>query len=194
MKGHVPLLRRRREGLTDYRARKRAITSLRTLLVVRASTKNVSAQFIQPKVGGDVVLSSAHSRELRKLGWEGPLKSTPACYLLGLHAGRKALQKEVKEATLYCGLSPFVKGSRVAALVKGVRDAGVKVPVSEEVLPSEERLTGKVIAEYASRLEKEDSQLYSRRFSQLLKRGFKPEDYPAHFEKVRSALIGGSAR
>lgn len=45
---HVPLLRRRREGVTDYRARKRAITSQKPLLVIRISNKNVSSQFVKP--------------------------------------------------------------------------------------------------------------------------------------------------
>lgn len=56
MSTYVPLPRRRREGVTDYRSRKRAITSRATLLVVRISNKNVSSQFVTPKVGGDVVV------------------------------------------------------------------------------------------------------------------------------------------
>ncbi len=95
------------------------------MLVVRVSNKNVSSQFVKPKVKGDEVLSSAHSRQLRKLGWAGSLKSTPACYLLGLLAGKKAKDKGVKEAVLYNGLVPFIKGSRIAAFVKGVVDSGV---------------------------------------------------------------------
>jgi large subunit ribosomal protein L18 len=91
MPTHVPLLRRRREGVTDYRARKRAITSQKPLLVIRVSNKNVSSQFVKPTVKGDVVLSASHSKELAKLGWRGSAKSTPACYLLGLLAGKKAL-------------------------------------------------------------------------------------------------------
>jgi large subunit ribosomal protein L18 len=188
MSTYVPVLRRRREGVTDYRSRKRAITSKGVLLVVRISNKNISAQFVQPKVNGDVVLSSAHSRELTKLGWHGSLKSTPACYLLGMHAGRKALSKGVKEAFLYNGLDPFIRGGRIVAFAKGVVDAGVKIPIGDEALPSEERLSGKPISEYAAKLSSESKETYQKAFASLLKAGFKPEDYPIHFEKTKAAI------
>ena len=191
MTPYVPLLRRRREGLTDYRARRRAITSEKPLLVVRISNKNVSSQFVRPTVKGDVVLSSTHSRELAKKGWHGSPKSTPACYLLGLLAGKKALAAGVNEAVAYNGLVPFIKGSRIAALLKGVVDAGVRVPVGEEAFPSPERLSGKSIADYASKLSSGDRDAYSREFSALLKVGFKPENYPAEYEKVKTAIQGG---
>jgi len=186
--GHVPLPRRRRQGVTDYRARKRAITSQRPLLVVRISNKNVSSQFVKPTTKGDVVLSAASSKELQKLGWHGSAKSTPACYLLGLLAGKKALAAGVKEAVAYNGLVPFIRGSRTAALLKGVIEAGVSVPVGEEAFPNEERLTGKSIADYASKLASEDKEAYDRSFSALLKAGFKPEGYPAEVEKTKAAI------
>jgi len=190
MSSHVPLLRRRREGVTDYRSRKRAITSHKTLLVVRVSNKNVSSQFVKPTVRGDLVLSASHSKELAKLGWHGSAKSTPACYLLGLLAGKKALAAGVKEAVAYNGLVPFIRGSRVAALLKGVVDSGVRVPVGEEAFPDADRLSGKSIADYAAKLAKEDRETYTRSFSALLKGGFKPEAYPAEFEKVKAAISG----
>jgi large subunit ribosomal protein L18 len=190
MSTHVPLLRRRREGVTDYRSRKRAITSQRVLLVVRISNKNVSSQFVMPKTNGDVVLASAHSRELAKLGWNGSLKSTPACYLLGLLAGKKALGKGVKEAVLYNGLSPFIRGGRIGAFAKGVIDSGVNVPMGEEAFPSEDRISGKSISEYAVKLSSESKEAYQKGFAGLLKAGFKPEEYPAAFEKTKAAIQG----
>ncbi len=181
-------------GLTDYRGRKRAVSSHRILLVVRYSGKNVSSQFVKPQVKGDVVLSSIHSHSLRKLGWKGSLKSVPACYLLGLLAGKKAVERGVRDAVLYNGLNPFIKSSRVAAFVKGAREGGVQIPVSEEVLPPEERLRGEAIAKYASSLLNQDKAVYERRFSSLLSGGFKPEDYPAQFERAKRAIEGGSKR
>ena len=191
MSTYVPILRRRREGVTDYRSRKRAITSRSSLLVVRVSNKNVSSQFVTPKVGGDVVVASVHSRQLLKLGWKGSLKSTPACYLLGLLAGKKAIEKGVKEAVLYNGVDPFIRGARVSAFVKGAIDAGVQIPVGEEALPSDERLSGKTIADFAAKLAAEDKGAYNRRFSSLLKAGFTPEDYPSQFERTKAAIGGG---
>ncbi|MBI3859949.1 MAG: 50S ribosomal protein L18 [Thaumarchaeota archaeon] len=190
MEGHVPLQRRRRQGVTDYRARKKVISSKVPLLVVRVSNKNVSAQFVRPQVNGDIVLASAHSRQLRKFGWRGSLNSTPASYLLGTLAGRGALSKGVKEAIVYNGLAPFVSGARVSAFVKGVVDAGIKVPVGEEVLPSGDRISGRSIADFAAKLAAEDKDSYSRRFSGLLKGGFRPEEYPQEFEKTKAAIVG----
>jgi large subunit ribosomal protein L18 len=63
------------------------------------------------------------------------------------------------------------------------------MPVSEESLPPEERITGRHIAKYASTL-KEDQEEYNSRFSAILKNGLKPEDYPTHFEEVRSKISG----
>ncbi len=191
---YVPLLRRRREGVTDYRARKRAIASQKTLLVVRFSNKNVSSQFVNPTEAGDVVVSSAHSKELAKHGWHGSPKSTPACYLLGMIAGKKAKAKGVKEAVFYAGHVPFIRGSRSAAFLKGVIDAGVEVPASEEVFPTEERLKGKAIADYATKLSGEDKDAYQKSFSALIKAGFKPEEYPTHFEKAKAEISGGAKK
>ncbi len=159
---------------------------------MRVSNKNVSAQFVKPTVKGDLVLSSSHSKELAKFGWLGSSKATPSCYLLGLLAGKKALAAGVKEAVVYNGLVPFIAGSRIAALLKGVVDAGVSVPAGEEAFPSEDRLTGKSIADYATKLASEDKDTYNRSFSALLKSGFKPEGYPSAFAKAKAAVLEGN--
>jgi large subunit ribosomal protein L18 len=178
--------------VTDYRSRKRAIVSRSTLLVVRVSNKNVTSQFISPKVGGDTVVTSSHSRELRKFGWHGSLKSTPACYLLGVLAGKKAVEKGVKEAVLYNGVEPFIRGARIAAFAKGITDAGVHVPIGKEALPSDERISGKDIAEFAKKLASEDMESYERTFAVLLKEGFNPQNYPDYFGKVKSTIMEGA--
>ncbi|HMD79300.1 MAG TPA: 50S ribosomal protein L18 [Nitrososphaerales archaeon] len=191
MSPYVPLLRRRRRGQTDYRARRRAIASQKPLLVVRVSNKNVSSQFVKPTAKGDLVVSSAHSRELIRLGWHGSLKSTPACYLLGMLAGKKAQAKGVSEAVLYMGVLPFIRGARMAAFVKGAIESGVQVPMGEEAFPSADQLSGKTISEYATTLSSEDAKAYSKRFSALLKAGFDPTGYPAQVEKTKAAIMGG---
>jgi large subunit ribosomal protein L18 len=189
---YVSVFRRRRMGATDYRARKKMITSSVPLLAVRVSSKNVTAQFIKPKAEGDQVLSAAHSRNLGKLGWKGSPKSVPACYLLGLLAGKRAKEKGVEKAYLYNGLSMFVNGSRVAAVVKGVKDSGVDVPMAEEAVPSEDRITGKATADYAKSLLAEDKEKYSRLFSGLIRTGFKPEEYAEKTMALKQAILKGA--
>jgi large subunit ribosomal protein L18 len=189
---HVPIYRRRRMGATDYRARKKIITSAVPLLAVRVSSKNVSVQFVRPKAEGDQVVSSAHSRNLKKLGWKGSTKSVPACYLLGLLAGKRAKEAGLEKAHLYTGLSLFVKGSRVAALVKGVKEAGVDVPMSDDVAPSEDSISGKVTAQYARSLLAENKEKYSKVFSGLLRTGFKPEEYAEKASALKQAILKGA--
>lgn len=189
---YVPTYRRRRMGATDYRARKKIITSSVPLLAVRVSSKNVSAQFIRPKAQGDEVVSYAHSRNLKKLGWKGSGKSVPACYLLGLLAGKRAKDQGIEKAYLYNGLSSFVNGSRISALVKGVKDSGVDVPMSDDVAPSEDRITGKTTAEYAKSLLAADKEKYSKVFSGLIKVGFKPEEYEANASAVKQVILKGA--
>ncbi|HVC27073.1 MAG TPA: 50S ribosomal protein L18 [Nitrososphaerales archaeon] len=189
---YVPIYRRRRIGATDYRARKKIITSSVPLLAVRVSSKNVSAQFIRPKAEGDQVVSSAHSRNLKKLGWKGSTKSVPACYLLGLLAGKRAKEAGIEKVYLYNGLSSFVNGSRVSALVKGVKDAGIDVPMSDEVAPSEDRITGKATADYARSLLEKDKEKYSKLFSGLIKTGFKPEEYVENASALKQVILKGA--
>lgn len=122
-----------------------------------------------------------------KNGWRGSTNNLPACYLTGLLLGKKSVASGTKNAVLYIGKSPFT--SRVAACLKGVTDAGLEIPVSEDSLPGDDRITGQHIASYAEAL-KADEGKYNARFSGLLKNGLKPEDYPAHFEEIKSKIGG----
>jgi large subunit ribosomal protein L18 len=156
-------------------------------VTVKVSDQNVAAQVLKPTPTGDIVIASVHSRELEKQGWKGALNNLPACYLTGMLMAKKALANGVKNAVLYIGKDHFT--SRVAACMKGIVDGGVSMPVSEESLPEQERISGKHIAEYAASL-KENQEEYNSRFSAILKNGLNPEDYPSHFEEIKSKLAG----
>ena len=134
--------RRRREGKTDYRRRLALLKSGETRVVVRRTNGNVIVQFVDWTQGGDAVKATAVAQELAKLGWEGSAKNTPAAYLTGLLAGKRAAAAGVESAVLDIGRHTPTKGSRVFAALKGVLDAGIEVPHGDDVYPSEERLTG----------------------------------------------------
>lgn len=159
-------------------------------LTVHVSGKNIYAQILVAEPQGDRVLASAHSRELIGYGWKGSRKALPAAYLTGFLLGLKALKNGIREAILYTGVRRFVRGSRITAVVKGLLDAGMKVPVDHESLPPEERIRGEHISTYASILVEKDRSLYKARFSSLIDRGLSPEDYPSHFEEVLQKLKG----
>jgi large subunit ribosomal protein L18 len=185
---YVHTLKRIRDDKTNYRKRAALLIGRRSFVTVKVSDQNVAAQILKPTPTGDLVIASAHSRELEKQGWKGAHNNLPACYLTGMLMAKKALEKGVKDAVLYIGKDHFT--SRVAACMKGIVDGGVLMPISEESLPEEERISGQHIADYAGAL-KENQEEYNSRFSAILKAGLSPEDYPSHFEEIKSKISGG---
>lgn len=182
--------RRRREGKTDYRHRKKLIISKLPRLVVRKTNRNFIAQVVMATVIGDVVIASAHSRELRKrFGWLGSLNNLPAAYLVGLLCGLRAAAKGVEKAILDIGLHTPSKGAAVFAAMKGFVDAGVEVPHDESILPEETRIRGEHIAKYAELLVSTNKEKYMRYFSEYLARGLPPEKLPEHFEAVKEKIL-----
>lgn len=181
--------RRRREGKTDYKARKALLLSGKPRLVARGSLKNMIIQIVIAKPSGDEVTVSAHSRELaKKYGWKAPRGNLPAAYLTGLLCGLKAKAKGVKEAILDMGLRSPSKGARGFAVLKGILDAGVNVPHSEEKFPEEKRIRGEHIAEYAEDLASNPEE-YQTRFSKYLEQKLPPEKLPKHFSEVKKGII-----
>ena len=186
---HIPVLKRRRLCLTDYRQRKALFLSGKPRFVVRFSLRYCYAYFVDEKKEGDYTIAGANLKELRRdFGWLGG-NNTPGAYLVGLLAGFKGKAAGVREAVLDIGLARSVRGSRVYACVMGARDAGVDIPVGEKVLPTEERTRGDHIASYARALKERSPELFSKRFSEYLKRGLDPENLPKHFEEVKSRIL-----
>jgi len=138
--------KRRTERKTNYRKRLALLKSGKVRLVIRKSLSNISVQLINFDPKGDQTVASAVSTELKKFGWT-KTGNVPAAYLTGLLAGKKAKEKNVTEAVLDLGLQTSTKGSRIYAALKGVLDAGVNVPHSKDILPSEDRIIGKHISE-----------------------------------------------
>jgi large subunit ribosomal protein L5e len=92
--------RRRREGKTDYYARKRLIiqdknkyNTPRYRFVPRITNSKVVCQVIYATIQGDKILCQANSTELKRFGVEGGLKNYAACYATGLLCARRLLQK-----------------------------------------------------------------------------------------------------
>lgn len=101
--------RRRREGKTDYYARKRLVTQDKNKynapkyrLVVRFTNKDCICQIASSKLDGDHILESAYSHELPKYGVKVGLTNYAAAYCTGLLLARRVLTK-LKLATAYVG-------------------------------------------------------------------------------------------
>jgi len=182
--------RRRREGKTDYYKRYRLVSSGHHIYIVRKTNRYVLVQVVKPSVKGDLTIAAAHSMELvKKYGWRGGTKNVPAAYLTGLLASLRALRAGIKYAAPYIGLHKPTRGAKVFAAIKAANDVGLKVPVSNEVVPSENRLRGEHIAAYAKALKETNPDLYFKRFSLYLAKGFEPILLPEHFDEVRSKVI-----
>jgi large subunit ribosomal protein L18 len=184
---YVHTLKRIRTHKTNYRKREALLISKLDFVTIKISNQNVIAQVLKPEIQGDIVRVSTHSRELRRYGWKGSLNSLPACFLVGLVLGRKALEKGVEKAVLYIGNKPFT--SRIAACMKGIVQAGINIPISSESYPTEHRLNGQHIAEYARKIKTEDINKYNKYFSSLLKEGLVPENYQSHVEEITARIL-----
>ncbi|KAK2466254.1 hypothetical protein APHAL10511_001896 [Amanita phalloides] len=92
--------RRRREGKTDYYARKRLITQAKNKynapkyrLVVRITNRDIIVQIVYARLQGDFVLTAARSGELPRYGIKHGLTNWAAAYATGLLCARRALTK-----------------------------------------------------------------------------------------------------
>ena len=177
--------RRRREGKTNYATRMKLVDVDKARLVVRVSNANVIVQVINVAKDGDVTVASAHSKELNKLGWKAGNKNTSAVYLTAYLCGKKAVAAGVDYAVADIGLKSPIKGAKVFAAVKGAADAGLNVPYGESIIPSEDRINGEHIAEYAESLDEDE---LKAKFSQYFAKGLNPAYLPEHFEEIKNKI------
>ena len=183
--------RRIREKKTNYRKREKLLVGKKDFVTVNVSDQNISAQLIRPDLLGDKVMASVHSNELLSYGWKGSRKNIPSCYLVGLLLGKKCLQKKISSAILYIGKRHFT--TKIAACLKGLSEAGLEMPFSENILPSEDRIQGNHIADYAKKL-KANEDVYKSRFSSNLGSGLEPEKYPSHFSEVKDKIVNDKVK
>lgn len=184
---HVPH-RRKREGKTNYKKRLQLLKSTQTRLVIRKSSNTIIAQLIEYQSDGDKVLLAATSNDLDKLGWKAHKGNMPSAYLTGLLLGVKAKKKKITKVIIDIGLLRINRGGRVFAAIKGAIDAGVNVDCDKSILPSEERITGKHIAQYAQKL-KSEKQKYEKQFSKYIKQGAAPEKICELFEETKKKVL-----
>jgi len=141
--------KRRRTGETDYRRRLKLLRGEMPRAVVRVSNTRVVAQIVTYEKDGDKIAVQTNSSELHSHGWpkDASIKSVPSAYLTGFSLGKKALSAGIDEAVLDIGLAASTKGNRAFSALKGMIDAGLWLPHSEDVLPAEDRVNGSHINE-----------------------------------------------
>ena len=138
--------RRRRAGRTNYHKRLKLLQSGKARFVIRRSNTSLRCQVVLYQPTGDRVVAQATAKDIRAAGFtQSSAKSLPASYLIGYAAAKRAISAGVKDAIVDLGMQSASKGSRLFAAVKGAIDAGLQIPVNEEVLPPQDRLEGKHI-------------------------------------------------
>lgn len=92
--------RRRREGKTDYFARKRLVVqdknkynSPKYRMIVRITNKDICCQVAYARIEGDKIIESAYSHELPQFGVKVGLTNYAAAYCTGLLLARRVLKK-----------------------------------------------------------------------------------------------------
>jgi len=92
--------RRRREGKTDYYARKRLVVQAKNKyntpkyrMIVRSSNTDVCCQVAYARLEGDHIVAAAYSHELPRYGVPVGLTNYAAAYCTGLLLARRILQK-----------------------------------------------------------------------------------------------------
>lgn len=92
--------KRRREGRTDYYARRRLTfqdknkyNTPKYRLIVRLSNKDITCQIAYSRIQGDKVVCAAYSHELPQFGVKTGLTNYAAAYCTGLLIARRILQK-----------------------------------------------------------------------------------------------------
>lgn len=115
--------RRRREGKTDYRARKRLVVqsknkynSPRYRFCVRFTNKQVICQVICAELTGDKVICQATSKELVRFGLSVGLKNYAAAYCTGLLVARRLLRQ--------LGMDEAYPGNDADGVVRTVKYGG----------------------------------------------------------------------
>ena len=142
--------KRRRNAETDYHRRFKMLRGGTPRAVVRVSNKQVTCQLVAYEKDGDRVISTVTGKTLvESYKWPkaASRKSIPACYLAGYALAKSAISGGFESAILDIGLAASSKGTRAYAALKGMVDAGLDIPHSQNILPSEERINGEHIGD-----------------------------------------------
>merc|ERR1712147_486305 len=185
--------RRRREGKTDYFARKRLVVQDKNKyntpkyrMIVRSSNTDVTCQIAYARLEGDIVICAAYSHELPRYGVKVGLTNYAAAYCTGLLLARRLLKK-FKLDTLYEGCTKV--------------DGGLDIPHSTKRFPGydaeskdfnaethRKHIMGLHVADYMRQLADEDEETYKKRFSQYIKHGIVADTVETLYKNAHAAI------
>lgn len=138
--------RRRREGKTDYLARRKMLSGGKPRVVFRKTNKYVIAQYVVSEAAQDSVKIGLDSKSLLKYGWPkestGGLKSITASYLTGFLLGKKIQKEKLANPIVDFGMLKTIHKNKLFGFILGLKDSGLDIECPEEAIPSEDRIKG----------------------------------------------------
>ncbi|KAL1779536.1 60S ribosomal protein L5 [Sigmodon hispidus] len=192
--------RRRREGKTDYYARKRLeiqdkskYNTPKYRMIVPVTNRDFICQIAYARIEGDMIVCTAYAHELPKYGVKVGLKNYAAAYCTGLLLACRLLNR--------FGLAQTTIGNKVFGALKRAVDGGLSIPPSTKRFPSYDSESkefnaevhhkhnmGQNVTDYICYLMEEDEDAYKKQFSQYIKNNIAPDMMEEMYKKTHAAI------
>ncbi|VFV41322.1 60s ribosomal protein l5-like, partial [Lynx pardinus] len=194
--------RRRREGKTDYYARKRLViqdknkyNTPKYRMIVRVANRDIICQIAYARIDGDMIVCAAYAHELPKLLnrfgmgkiYEGQVEVTGDEYNVESIDG----QPGAFTCYLDAGLARTTTGNKVFGALKGAVDGGLSIPHKNKEFNAEvhrKHIMGQNVADYMRYLMEEDEDAYKKQFSQYIKNNVTPDMMEEMYKKAHAAI------
>merc|ERR1712061_427096 len=207
--------RRRREGKTDYYARKRLVVQDKNKyntpkyrMIVRSSNKDITCQIAYARLEGDRIVAAAYCtglllarRVLKQMNLDGVYQGQTEV------DGEHFMIEDTDDgpgafrACLDVGLARTTTGAKVFGAMKGAADGGIEIPHSEKRFPGYDKeasefnaevhrnhIFGKHVADYMESLMADDEDAYKRQFSRFIKNGITADGMEDMYKKAHAAI------
>ncbi|TNN69831.1 60S ribosomal protein L5 [Liparis tanakae] len=185
--------RRRREGKTDFFARKRLVVQDKNKyntpkyrMIVRFSNRDICCQIAYAKIEGDHIVCASYSHELPNYGITVGLTNYAAAYCTGLLLARRLLQK--------FGMDQVYEGQ-----VEVTGDDLKRFPGYDSESKDfnaemhRKHIMGMNVADYMSYLMEEDEDAYKKQFSRFIKNGVTPDAVEEMYKKAHASIRANPA-
>jgi len=208
--------RRRREGKTDFFARKRLViqdknkyNTPKYRMIVRFSNKDICCQIAYARLEGDIIVCAAYAHELPAFGVKVGLTNYAAAYCTGLLLARRVLQKFNLDGTYegntnvdgnhFCvedvddgpGAFRACLDVGLARTSTGAKIFGAGYDAEGSSLNADvhrKHIMGIHVADYMKNLMDEDEEAYKRQFSRYIKLGITPDSIEGVYKKAHAAI------
>merc|ERR1711977_177386 len=210
--------KRRREGKTDYYARKRLVSQDKNKFatpkyrfVVRFTNKDIICQVVSSKIKGDICHAAAYASELARYGLKTGLTNYSAAYCVGLLCARRLLKSKGLD-TKFIGTEEVTgefedcyvaneEDEEGCNAFHALLDGGLEIPHSNkrfygydaeekeyDAEAHKERILGGHVSTYMEALNEEEPEEYAAKFSKYIEAGVTADGMEDMYLAVRKAI------